>query len=107
MMKKHTLFVTTTALALGIALSVPAFAQYRGPNDGGPIADLPAGAKLDGGAAKSTASSAPSSWRGPNDGGPTPPPTAAQLKGTSTQNKTANQSPPVSYRGPNDGGPIQ
>ena len=107
-MKKHTLLVTTTALALGIALSVPASAQSRSVNDGGQAVELPAGAKLDGGASKSTASSAPSSWRGANDGGPTPQPTAAQLKGgaASAQNKPVNQSP-TSYRGPNDGGPIQ
>jgi hypothetical protein len=106
-MKKHTLLVTMAALALGIALSVPASAQSRAPNDGGQAADVPAGAKLDSGASKSTASSAPAYGRGANDGGPGAEPTAAQLKGASAQNKTANQSPAAFGRGANEGGSIR
>jgi hypothetical protein len=104
-MKKHTLLVMTTALALGIALSVSASAQLRNPNDGGLLVEP--SAKLDGGASKSTASSAPYYGRSANDGGPGPQPTAAQLKASSVKNKTVNQGSAAPGRNPNDGGPVQ
>jgi hypothetical protein len=104
-MKKHALLVTSTVLALGVALAVPASAQSRNPNDGGSVT-LPAGAKLDGGAAKS-ASSDPYYGRGANDGGPGPQPSAAQLNATNSKNKVVNQASGTPGRNPNDGGSVQ
>jgi len=105
-MKKHTVLITTAALALGVTLTIPAFAQGRAPNDGG-LVSLPPGAKLDGSAAKSTTPSEPYYGRAANDGGPGPQPTAAQLNAASAKNKIVNQKPAAPGRAPNDGGLVQ
>ena len=106
-MKKHSLFVTAAVFGLGVMLAAPAFAQGRPVNDGGSV-ELPAGAKLDGGASKSSATTSDYYGRPANDGGPGPQPTAAQLKASSTKNKVVEKpGAAATGRSPNDGGMIQ
>jgi hypothetical protein len=105
-MKKHALFVTAAVFGLGVALAAPAFAQGRPVNDGGSV-ELPSGAKLDGGASKSTTTS-DYYGRPANDGGPGPQPTAAQLKASNSKNKVVEKpAAAATGRNPNDGGMVQ